>query len=50
MDAFLIADKHIKIMGSNKKMYSLSEACQDVVAHEKLTDEQVVKKFGTSVL
>jgi hypothetical protein len=41
VDAFLIADKHIKIMGSNKQSYSLSQAYQDVTAHEKLTDEQV---------
>jgi hypothetical protein len=41
VDAFLIADKHIRIIGSNKKSFSLSESCNDVVAHGKLSDEQV---------
>ena len=36
----MLADKHILIKGENK-MFTLSEACLDVKAHEKLTDEQV---------
>ena len=39
MDAWLLADQHIKVKGQNNKLYSLSEACQDVVAYEKLTDD-----------
>ena len=39
VDAWLLADQHIKIKGQNNKLYSLSEACQDVVAYEKLTDD-----------
>ena len=34
-----MADQHIKVKGQNNKLYSLSEACQDVVAYEKLTDD-----------
>ena len=39
VDAWLLADQHIKVKGQNSKLYSLSEACQDVVAYEKLTDD-----------
>ena len=39
VDAWLLADQHIKVKGQNNKLYSLSEACQDVVAYEKLTDD-----------
>jgi len=39
VDAWLLADHHIKVKGQNSKLYSLSEACQDVVAYEKLTDD-----------
>ena len=49
MDAFLIADNRIQILGSNRKSHSLSDACQDVISLEKLTDEQVCRfksQFG----
>ena len=39
MDIMMLADKHVKVKGSNGKMYTLSEACMDVVAFEKLTDD-----------
>jgi len=39
LDIFFNADQHIQIKGRNGKKYSMSEACEDIVAHEKLTDE-----------
>lgn len=39
MDIMMLADKHVKVRGSNGRMFSLSEACTDVVAFEKLTDD-----------
>jgi hypothetical protein len=39
IDAWLLADKHILTKGANGKMYTLSEACEDIIAYEKLTDE-----------
>ena len=43
VDAWLAADEHLKVKGTDGKAYTLSEACQDIRAHEKLTDE--VKKI-----
>ncbi|XP_061428011.1 deoxynucleoside triphosphate triphosphohydrolase SAMHD1 [Lethenteron reissneri] len=37
-EAFLKADKHIKIEGSGGKMFSISGAIDDMVAYTKLTD------------
>lgn len=37
-EAFLKADQHIKIKGSNGKMFTLSEAIDDPEAYTKLTD------------
>uniref|UniRef100_A0A087YE01 HD domain-containing protein n=1 Tax=Poecilia formosa TaxID=48698 RepID=A0A087YE01_POEFO len=37
-DAFLKADKHIKIEGKDGKMFTLSTAIDDMVAYTKLTD------------
>ncbi|XP_032431653.1 deoxynucleoside triphosphate triphosphohydrolase SAMHD1-like isoform X2 [Xiphophorus hellerii] len=37
-DAFLKADKHIKIQGKDGKMFTLSTAIDDMVAYTKLTD------------
>ncbi|CAN9515545.1 unnamed protein product [Ophioblennius macclurei] len=37
-EAFLKADKHIKIQGSGGKMFTLSEAIDDPEAYTKLTD------------
>jgi len=39
VDAWLLADQHIKVKGQDNKLYSLSKACQDVVAYERLTDD-----------
>ena len=39
LDIFFSADQHIQIKGRNGIKYSMSEACEDIVAHEKLTDE-----------
>ncbi|XP_030279786.1 deoxynucleoside triphosphate triphosphohydrolase SAMHD1 [Sparus aurata] len=38
-EAFLKADKHIKIEGSGGKMFTLSTAIDDMVAYTKLTDQ-----------
>ncbi|XP_028265237.1 deoxynucleoside triphosphate triphosphohydrolase SAMHD1-like [Parambassis ranga] len=38
-DAFLKADKHIQIEGSGGKMFSLSQAKDDMEAYAKLTDQ-----------
>ncbi|XP_028266488.1 deoxynucleoside triphosphate triphosphohydrolase SAMHD1-like [Parambassis ranga] len=38
-DAFLKADKHIQIEGSGGKMFSLSQAKDDMEAYTKLTDQ-----------
>jgi hypothetical protein len=43
VDAFLIADKHITVFDKKRKAYSLSEACQEITALSKLSDEQVRK-------
>jgi hypothetical protein len=40
LDAFLIADDHIKVVGTDRKEFSLSDACKDMAAYVKLTDEQ----------
>ncbi|XP_029912428.1 deoxynucleoside triphosphate triphosphohydrolase SAMHD1-like [Myripristis murdjan] len=37
-EAFLKADKHIKVQGSGGKMYTLSTAIDDMEAYTKLTD------------
>lgn len=39
VDAWLAADDHIKVTGKNGQQYKLSEACDDVSAFVKLTDE-----------
>jgi len=41
VDAFLIADKHIKVFDDKRNSHSLSEACQEITALSKLSDEQV---------
>uniref|UniRef100_A0A1A8G7D5 Deoxynucleoside triphosphate triphosphohydrolase SAMHD1 n=2 Tax=Nothobranchius korthausae TaxID=1143690 RepID=A0A1A8G7D5_9TELE len=44
-EAFLKADPHIQIEGSNGKMFTISTAVEDMVAYTKLTDnifEQIV--------
>ena len=41
VDAFKIADNHVQIVGADRKLYSLSDACSDVSALVKLSDEQV---------
>lgn len=38
-DAFLKADKHIKIQGKDGEMFTLSTAIDDMVAYTKLTGE-----------
>lgn len=45
MDIMLLADKHIKVRGSNGQRYSLSEACRDVVAFQRLNDGVSFKVF-----
>ena len=39
VDAWILADKHIQVRGQNGQIFSMSEACQDIIAHEKLTDD-----------
>ena len=41
VDALKIADNHVEILGADRKSYSLSDACSDVTALAKLSDEQV---------
>jgi hypothetical protein len=41
IDAWLSANKHIQIKGANDKYYTLSKACEDIIAYEKLTDEVI---------
>ena len=43
IDAWTLADEHIKIFAANGDSYSLSTAWKDVTAFEKLTD--VITKF-----
>lgn len=45
LEAWLLADKYIKVKGTNGKELCLSEACQDIIAHEKLTDGLVFYKI-----
>ena len=39
IDIWQFADKHMQITGKDGKKYDLSLACEDIIAHEKLTDE-----------
>ncbi len=39
LDAFILAEKHIKVKGSQGRYYTLAEAGQDVKAYMKLTDD-----------
>ena len=38
IDAFLAANNYVTVKGKDERCYKLSDACQDMVAHEKLTD------------
>lgn len=51
-EAFLKADKHIKIEGSGGRMYTLSTAIDDMEAYTKLTDhifEQILNSSSTEL-
>ena len=41
IDIWKLADQHMHITGKNGKKYTLSTACDDIIAHEKLTDEVI---------
>uniref|UniRef100_A0A4W6F7P0 HD domain-containing protein n=1 Tax=Lates calcarifer TaxID=8187 RepID=A0A4W6F7P0_LATCA len=45
-DAFLKADKHIQIEGSEGNMYNLSTAIDDMEAYTKLTGQQILIRAG----
>ena len=38
IDALLAANNYVTVKGKDGKCYKLAEACEDIVAHEKLTD------------
>ncbi|XP_028265236.1 deoxynucleoside triphosphate triphosphohydrolase SAMHD1-like [Parambassis ranga] len=48
-DAFLKADKHIQIEGSGGKMFSLSQAKDDMEAYTKLTDQVMEQILHSSL-
>uniref|UniRef100_A0A3B3U352 Uncharacterized LOC106949175 n=1 Tax=Poecilia latipinna TaxID=48699 RepID=A0A3B3U352_9TELE len=45
-DAFLKADKHIKIEGKDGKMFTLSTAIDDMVAYTKLTVKKILNHLS----
>ena len=48
VDAWLVADKHIKVRGKGGNLLTLSESVDDVVAHERLYDANVNSRIEDS--
>ena len=48
VDAWLIADKHMKVRGTGGRLLSLSESVNDVMAHERLYDANVNSRIEDS--
>ena len=48
VDAWLIADKHMKVRGTGGRLLSLSESVNDVMAHERLYDAKVNSRIEDS--
>ena len=48
LDAWLVADKHIKVRGKGGNLLTLSESVNDIVAHESLYDANVNSRIEDS--